>query len=93
MTVEIRSVAKNTSISLGEYFEGFINDQIQSGRYNSVSEVVRASLRLLEEYEHRVRVLRQALIEGEESGDAGQLDMNAIRKKAKHEAGLTRSNA
>lgn len=86
-------VAKNTSISLGEHFEGFINEQIQSGRYGSASEVIRASLRLLEEHEQRIQALRQALIEGEESGDAGELDMDVVRSKAKHRAGLRTSDA
>ena len=76
-------MAKNTSISLGDHLEGFVSKQIKTGRYGSASEVVRASLRLLEEHEYKVEALRQALIKGEESGDAGELDMNAIRKKAR----------
>jgi antitoxin ParD1/3/4 len=31
-------MAKNTSISLGDHYEGFISRQIKSGRYESVSE-------------------------------------------------------
>ncbi|NJO12821.1 MAG: type II toxin-antitoxin system ParD family antitoxin [Gammaproteobacteria bacterium] len=64
-------MAKNTSISLGDHFERFIDDQIQSGRYGSASEVIRASLRLLEEREGRIGALRQALVDGENSGDGG----------------------
>lgn len=74
---------KNTSITLGDHFESFIQRQIRSGRYGSASEVVRASLRLLEEHEQRIAALRDALIEGENSGDAGELDMNAIKQKAR----------
>ena len=74
---------KNTSISLGDHFEGFIQRQIGSGRYGSASEVVRASLRLLEEHEQRIAALRDALIEGENSGDGGELDMNALKRKAR----------
>lgn len=79
-------MAKNTSISLGDHFEGFITSQIKSGRYESVSEVVRASLRLLEEREKSMLALREALVEGEKSGDAGALDMKAIKRKARARA-------
>jgi antitoxin ParD1/3/4 len=79
-------MAKNTSISLGDHFEGFISRQIERGRYGSASEVVRASLRLLEEHEQRIDALRQALVDGENSGDAGELDMNEIKRKARHRA-------
>jgi len=86
-------MAKNTSISLGDHFEGFINEQVMQGRYGSASEVIRASLRLLEEREQKISALRQALIEGEESGDAGELDMEAIRRKAKKKVGLIPKDA
>jgi antitoxin ParD1/3/4 len=58
-------MGKNTSISLGEHFDSFIAEQLESGRYASTSEVVRAGLRLLEEEETRLVTLRQLLKEGE----------------------------
>ncbi len=63
-------MAKNTSVSLGDHFEQFIAGQVDSGRYGSASEVVRAGLRLLETAESRQEVLRNALIVGERSGRA-----------------------
>ena len=59
---------RNTSVTIGNHFEVFIAEQLEEGRYGSASEVVRAGLRLLEEQESRIRQLRAALIEGEESG-------------------------
>jgi len=63
-------MSKNTSMTLGDHFDGFITDQINNGRYASASEVVRAGLRLLEDNEHKVATLRRLLEEGEESGTA-----------------------
>ena len=61
---------KNTSITLGEHFDGFIAEQIADGRYASTSEVVRAALRLLEDNEQKIATLRRLLEEGEDSGIA-----------------------
>jgi antitoxin ParD1/3/4 len=66
----MKFMAKNTSITLGEHFDGFITNQIQSGRYGSASEVIRSALRLLENQETKLQTLRQLLVEGEQSGDA-----------------------
>ena len=85
-------MAKNTSITLSDHLEGFINSQIDTGRYGNKSEVVRASLRLLEEHEQKVEALRQALIEGEASGDAGVLNFGEIRREARRQVGLAPEN-
>lgn len=81
-------MAKTTSFNLGEHFDTFISAQLEHGRYGSASEVIRQGLRLLEEHERKVEALRLAIIEGEESGNAGILDMKEIRRRAKHKAGL-----
>jgi antitoxin ParD1/3/4 len=61
-------MARNTSITLGKHFDEFITHQVSDGRYGSASEVVRAGLRLLEETETKLKLLREALLEGEDSG-------------------------
>lgn len=61
-------MARNTSVSVGEHFDAFIAAQVESGRYHSASEVIRAGLRLLESSESKLDVLRAALVAGERSG-------------------------
>ncbi|MBA1446712.1 MAG: type II toxin-antitoxin system ParD family antitoxin [Gammaproteobacteria bacterium] len=63
-------MAKNTSITLGDHFDGFISGQVESGRFSSASEVVRAALRMLENTETKLETLRKMLDEGEQSGIA-----------------------
>lgn len=67
-------MGRNTSISIGDHFERFIESTVSTGRFNNASEVVRAGLRLLEEEENRIQVLRQAIHEGVESGRAIDFD-------------------
>ena len=61
---------KNTSMTLGKHFDGFIAKQINEGRFASASEVVRAALRMFEDNEQKVATLRRLLEEGEQSGTA-----------------------
>ena len=73
-------MSRNTSLTLGAHFADFVDQQVGHGRYSSASEVVRAGLRLLEEQEAQLAALRAALIEGEASGMARPLDVDAFLK-------------
>jgi antitoxin ParD1/3/4 len=74
-------MARNTSVSLGEHFADFVDTQVDSGRFGSASEVVRAGLRLLEEREAKVKALEAALAEGEASGPPRPFDAKAFLKR------------
>jgi len=60
-------MAKNTSILLGEHFEKFISKKIKNGKYSSASEVIRQSLRLMEEKENQIKKINKALEKGDKS--------------------------
>ena len=78
---------RNTSISIGDYFDDFIKNSISAGRYKNASEMVRAGLRLLEEEENRVIALRDAIKEGLESGSSTDFNPKS------HLAGLKKNKA
>ncbi|MCB0468460.1 MAG: type II toxin-antitoxin system ParD family antitoxin [Aequorivita sp.] len=69
---------KNTSISLGNYFDQFVSCQVSSGRYKSVSKVIRTGLRLLENEESKVIALKNVIQEGIDSGNAYDLTRKRI---------------
>lgn len=56
---------RNTSVTLGEHFDAFIESKISEGRFASVSEAVRAGLRLLENEEQKLALLRAKLEQAE----------------------------
>ena len=74
-------MAKNTSILLGDYFDNFINNQIKSGKYSSVSEVVRTALRMFEHEESKKTELIKELKKGEESGFIKDFDRTSFLEK------------
>ena len=65
-----------TSYALTPHFDGFIQEQLVSGRYNNASEVVRDALRLLEREQRaeavKLDALRRAAVEGFADLDAGR---------------------
>lgn len=67
---------RNTSVSLGNYFENFVDRAVADGRFKNASEVIRAGLRLLEKEETKIIVLKKAINEGIESGIANNFDSN-----------------
>ncbi len=73
-------------LRLARHFEVFIEDQVAQRKFNSPTEVVEEALRLLESREARLELLSRALIEGAESGDAGELHIDEIKRKAREEA-------
>ncbi|MFN3909101.1 MAG: type II toxin-antitoxin system ParD family antitoxin [Flavobacterium sp.] len=76
---------KNTSISLGNYFDQFVNSQVSAGRYKNVSEVIRAGLRLLEDEESKAISLRAAIQKGLDSPLVENFDFKENLKKLKEE--------
>lgn len=63
-------MGRNTSVSLGNYFEDFVDKTITEGRFKNASEVIRAGLRLLEEEENKIQILKKEIQNGLDSGIA-----------------------
>lgn len=63
---------RNTSVTIGHHFSDFIDSKIQSGRFESTSEAIRAGLRLLEQQETQLDLLRKKLAIGESQLDNGE---------------------
>jgi antitoxin ParD1/3/4 len=85
-----------SSYTLGRHFERFIDSLIKSGRYQSASEVMRDSLRLLEEREKlreaKLEALRAEIKAGLDSGPAEPLDMAEIKAEARAKRGAARND-
>ena len=83
-------MSRNTSVILGEHFDDFIKQEIESGRYKSASEVIRSGLRILEEEKMKIELINEALIIGEKSGRPRKFDnekfKSKMRKKLKADA-------
>lgn len=65
------------SYVVGERYEAFIGDQINAGRFNNASEVVRAGLRMLEDYETRLAQARALVSDAEADVEAGRVSTYA----------------
>lgn len=74
---------KNTSISLGNYFDQFVQTQVSAGRFKNVSEVIRAGLRLLEDEENKMAALRNAIQIGLNSPSVENFDFEENLKTLK----------
>ncbi|MGF1708883.1 antitoxin [Enterovibrio norvegicus] len=79
-------MGRTTSVTIGENLDSFVERLIKTGRYGSTSEVVRSALRLLEQQENQLELLRNAVLEGEESGESelSLKDIAALRKAKLH---------
>lgn len=81
------------SADLGSQLESFVAKLVETGRYNSKSEVLREGIRLIQEREARLAVLDQAMARGladEEAGRAKPLADVVTRLEQKYK-GLGRS--
>ncbi|WP_320056368.1 type II toxin-antitoxin system ParD family antitoxin [Desulfuromonas thiophila] len=77
-----------TSVALSSHFEEFVRRQVETGRYNNVSEVVRAGLRMLEDAEAeqaaKQQALREAIAVGMASGPGIPADEVFARLETKY---------
>lgn len=85
MGIFVKSITlnKNTSVTLGPYFDDFTQNLIRQGRYKNLSEIIRAGLRLLEQEEKKTIALRYAIDEGLNSPIAEDFDPELHLKELK----------
>lgn len=84
-----------TSVALSSHFEIFVKEQVNAGRFNNVSEVVRAGLRLLEDQEQmkvlKLQELRSAIKAGASSGAGVDSDQVFKRLERKYKSATSKA--
>lgn len=76
-------MARTVTVTLGHHYEEFVKTNIAGGRYNNVSEMVRAGLRRLEDDEARVNAFCAAVDEGDASPDVLDFDEEVFIQELK----------
>lgn len=74
-------MARTVTVTLGPHYEEYIQASIADGKYNNVSEMIRAALRHLEEDEVRMRAFCHAIDEGDASPDVEDFDVEAFMEE------------
>ena len=77
--------SKNTSIALGTPYTSFAKRKVETGEFGSTSEVVREAMRRYIAEDAEVEALRQALIEGENSGPPQPWNLDAFLAERRRE--------
>jgi antitoxin ParD1/3/4 len=80
------------NVSLTSELERFVSAEVESGRYNSASEVIREALRLLEEHD-QARTVQLAEFNQELGRRLASIDRGEIVKPAEARARLQRKSA
>ena len=76
------------NISLPDPMRDWVESQINSGQYANNSDYVRDLIRKDQQRTAKLYALQNAITKGIESGPVSELDMNAVKKKARTKAGL-----
>ena len=71
------------TITLTEQQDDWVKAQIESGHYGNDSEYIRDLIRKDQQAKERLTMLRQALLEGESSGESKALDLSTIKVLAR----------
>jgi len=69
---------KPVQVTVSDQAASFVSRELESGRFETVDEVIEAGLRMLEEEQMKIERLRELLIEGENSGDTVPFDPEAL---------------
>ena len=79
------------NISVPDPMKDWVQDQIDEGKYASSSDYVRDLIRKDQQEKDKFAALQAAITRGIESGQAGELDMESIKRKARQLAGVENS--
>ena len=79
------------NISVPDPMKDWVQDQIHGGKYASSSDYVRDLIRKDQQEKDKFAALQAAITRGIESGQAGELDMESIKRKARQLAGVENS--
>jgi antitoxin ParD1/3/4 len=81
-----KEIAMPSSYTLGEHYEKFVRELVESGRYASASEVLRDGMRLMEEREvvraAKLEWLRAEIAKGYE-GESEPWDVEDIKREGR----------
>jgi antitoxin ParD1/3/4 len=84
------------NINLTPQLEALVRQKVASGHYSSASEVVREALRLMEREDQiqaaKLGQLRRDIQEGLESGPAGRLDVDVIKRRGRARLDAAKAN-